>query len=79
LQINPVAVYGALDVMQVPRGAYLLQSAAASAFGRMMISLARTRGIRTINVVRRSDQRAELLDLGRVQLNYEGPSPFADL
>ncbi len=59
-----MAVYGALEMMQVPEGAYLLQSAAASAFGRMLISLAKARGIRTINVVRRSEQVAELLDLG---------------
>ena len=41
MQINPVAVYGILDTLQIPPGKYLLQSAAGSAFGRMLISLAK--------------------------------------
>ena len=41
VQINPVAVYGILDTLQIPPGKYLLQSAAGSAFGRMLISLAK--------------------------------------
>ena len=41
VQINPVAVYGILDTLQIPSGKYLLQSAAGSAFGRMLISLAK--------------------------------------
>ncbi len=53
-----------LETVAIPPGKYLLQSAAASAFGRMLISLAKSRGIRTINVVRRSDQVEELLALG---------------
>jgi hypothetical protein len=124
MQINPVAVYGILDTLQIPPGKYLLQSAAGSAFGRMLISLAKVtspamgqsqmhavsrrataqphsarvlcgrsgpvnlchqpaaaacaydrvmmtasfprqvRGVKTINVVRRSEQVAELLALG---------------
>ena len=44
LQINPVAVYGILDTLQIPPGKYLLQSAAGSAFGRMLISLAKVTG-----------------------------------
>lgn len=43
LQINPVAVYGILDTVQIPPGKYLLQSAAGSAVGRMLIALAKVR------------------------------------
>lgn len=64
VQINPVAVYGILDTVQIPPGKYLLQSAAGSAFGRMLIALAKVRGVHTINVVRRSEQIPELLALG---------------
>lgn len=64
MQINPLAVVGALDTLDISPGQYLLQSAAGSAFGRMMISLAKSRGIRTINVVRRAEQVPELLALG---------------
>ncbi len=61
-----MAVYGLLDSVAIPDGKYLLQTAAASAFGRMVISLAKSRGIRTINIVRRSEQVAELKALGCV-------------
>jgi NADPH-dependent curcumin reductase CurA len=50
LQINPVAVYGILDTLQVPTGKYLLQSAAGSAFGRMLISLAKVSGVQAAGV-----------------------------
>ena len=40
------------------------QTAAGSVLGRMVIALAKQRGVKTINVVRRSGQKQELLDLG---------------
>jgi NADPH2:quinone reductase len=45
-------------------GDWLLQTAAASTLGRLVIQLAKQRGIRTINVVRRRAQRQALLELG---------------
>jgi NADPH:quinone reductase-like Zn-dependent oxidoreductase len=51
-------------VLQVPPGAWLLQTAAGSALGRMMIQLSRRSGYRTLNVVRRHEQAEELLQLG---------------
>lgn len=51
-------------VLAVPRGKWLLQTAAGSALGRMVIRLARHEGFRTINVVRREAQIAELRALG---------------
>ncbi len=58
------AAYGFLETLQVPKGKYLLQSAAGSTLGRMLIALAKHRGVRTINVVRRRAQVQELLDIG---------------
>ncbi|MGE3806701.1 MAG: zinc-binding dehydrogenase, partial [Gemmataceae bacterium] len=43
---------------------WLLQTAAGSALGRMVIRLAKMQGFRTINVVRRREQVKELFDLG---------------
>ncbi len=59
--VNPAtALVMVRDVLRVPAGAWLLQTAAGSALGRMVIRLARKDGIRTINVVRRAEQVEEL-------------------
>lgn len=62
--INPCTVYGMLKELAVPKGEYLLQAAAGSVLGRQVISLAKHYGIKTINVVRRSDAVDELKALG---------------
>lgn len=62
--INPVTVYGMLKELAVPKGQWLLQTAAGSALGRQVISLAKHYGFKTINVVRRSAQAQELKDAG---------------
>jgi NADPH:quinone reductase-like Zn-dependent oxidoreductase len=51
-------------VLRVPRGAWLLQTAAGSALGRMVIRLGRHDGFRTVNVVRRRAQADELRRAG---------------
>jgi NADPH:quinone reductase len=59
--VNPATVLAMVQhVLRVPRGAWLLQTAAASALGRMVIRLSKQAGIRSINVVRRPDAVAEL-------------------
>jgi NADPH:quinone reductase-like Zn-dependent oxidoreductase len=63
--VNPAsALIMTRYVLQVPRGAWLLQTAAGSALGRMVIRLGRHYGFRTINVVRRREQAEELLKAG---------------
>jgi NADPH:quinone reductase-like Zn-dependent oxidoreductase len=63
--INPAtAILMVRHVLAVPRGEWLLQSAASSELGRMIIRLAKRDGIRTINVVRRREAVAELEALG---------------
>jgi NADPH:quinone reductase-like Zn-dependent oxidoreductase len=51
-------------VLKVPPRAWLLQTAASSTLGRMVIRLGRHFGFRTINVVRRREQAEELLQAG---------------
>jgi NADPH:quinone reductase-like Zn-dependent oxidoreductase len=51
-------------VLRVPAGAWLLQTAAGSALGRMVIRLGKHFGFRTLNVVRRREQAEELLRAG---------------
>jgi NADPH:quinone reductase-like Zn-dependent oxidoreductase len=63
--VNPAsAVVMTQYVLRVPPGAWLLQSAAGSALGRMVIRLGKHYGFRTINVVRRREQAEELLRAG---------------
>lgn len=74
--INPAtALLMVRHVLAVPRGEWLLQSAAGSELGRMIIRLAKHDGIRTINVVRRRDAVQELKDLGadEVIVSSDGP------
>jgi NADPH:quinone reductase-like Zn-dependent oxidoreductase len=63
--VNPASALVMIQyVLKVPRGAWVLQTAAGSALGRMIIRLGRHLGFRTINVVRRREQVQELLHAG---------------
>ena len=63
--INPWTAYGLIEDLRMPKGEYLLQTAAGSALGRHVIQMAKHYwGIKTINVVRRAEQKAELKALG---------------
>ena len=48
----------------LPRGAWLVQSAGASAVGRLVVRLGKLEGFRTFSVVRRPEQAEELRKLG---------------
>ncbi|CAM6050344.1 unnamed protein product [Sphagnum compactum] len=62
--INPWTVHGMLSDLQIPKGEYVLQTAAGSALGRQLIKLAKHWDIKTINLVRRKEQKEELKALG---------------
>ncbi|MGL4553004.1 MAG: zinc-dependent alcohol dehydrogenase family protein, partial [Gemmataceae bacterium] len=63
--VNPAsAIVMTRHVLKVPRGGWLLQTAAGSALGRMVIRLAARDGFQTINLVRRRAQVDELKKLG---------------
>jgi len=62
--INPATAYGLLDASGAQPGEWILQTAAGSALGRVLIRLANIKGIKTINLVRRAEQVAELKALG---------------
>lgn len=63
--VNPATVVVMLRrILRVPAGAWLFQTAAGSALGRMVIRLARHDGFKTINLVRRRAAVAELKALG---------------
>jgi NADPH:quinone reductase len=63
--VNPAtALIMTKSILRIPRGRWLLQSAAGSALGRMIIQLGKHYGFRTMNVVRRREQAEELKALG---------------
>ena len=76
--VNPATVLAMVrEVLQVPKGGWLLQSAAGSELGKMIIRLGRHDGFKTVNLVRRSEAKAELEALGgdAVLSSSEGPIP----
>jgi NADPH:quinone reductase-like Zn-dependent oxidoreductase len=63
--VNPATAYLLTrSVLQVPRAAWLLQTAGASAVGQMIVRLGRQHGFRTLCVVRRSSAVEKLKDQG---------------
>ena len=63
--VNPFTAWVlTVDELAVKPGEWLLQTAAGSTLGQMVLQLARRRGFKTINVVRRREQVAELKQLG---------------
>jgi NADPH:quinone reductase-like Zn-dependent oxidoreductase len=77
--INPAtALVLTRHILQVPVGSWLLQTAAGSALGRMIIGLGQRYGFRTLNVVRRREQADELLRLGGTAAVATNDEPLAD-
>jgi NADPH:quinone reductase-like Zn-dependent oxidoreductase len=65
LRINPpTALLLLSDIVALAPGDWIVQNVANSAVGRLVITLARVRGVRTVNVVRRASLFAELTALG---------------
>jgi NADPH:quinone reductase-like Zn-dependent oxidoreductase len=63
--VNPATAYIMTRlVLRVPPNEWLLQTAAGSSLGKMVIRLGKRFGFKTINVVRRAEQADELRSLG---------------
>jgi len=63
--VNPATAYVLTrEVLPLKAGEWLLQTAAGSALGRMVVRLGKLYGFKTLNVVRREEQMEELKDLG---------------
>jgi mitochondrial enoyl-[acyl-carrier protein] reductase / trans-2-enoyl-CoA reductase len=74
LRINPpTALLLLTDIVDLKPGDWVIQNVANSAVGRLLIRLARTRGLRTLNVVRRPSLFAELEALGADACVVDGP------
>ncbi len=74
LRINPpTALLLLSDVVALKPGDWIIQNVANSAVGRLVIRLARVRGVKTLNVVRRASLFAELRALGADACVVDGP------
>jgi mitochondrial enoyl-[acyl-carrier protein] reductase / trans-2-enoyl-CoA reductase len=74
LRINPATALLLLeDHVALAPGDWVIQDVANSAVGRHLIVLAKARGVRTVNVVRRDDVAQELRALGADVVLKDGP------
>ena len=74
LRINPpTALLLLTDLVSLKAGDWIMQNVANSAVGRLLIRLARDRGVKTLNVVRRESLFAELTALGADACVVDGP------
>lgn len=62
--INPMTAYGMLEKSGLKEGEWLLVTAGASAFGKLVIQMAKDKGIKVACTVRREEQKQALYDLG---------------
>ncbi|WP_433065235.1 zinc-dependent alcohol dehydrogenase family protein [Dactylosporangium sp. CS-033363] len=80
LGIDPPTACLLLTEFVRPRaGEWVIQNAANSGVGRSVIALARSRGLRTVNVVRRPELLGELTALGGDVVLVDGPELAADI
>lgn len=80
LTINPVTAHLLLDRFgDLQVGDWVGQTAANSAVGRLVITLAKRRGLKTLSVVRREDTAEELRRAGADLVVLDGPELTAEV
>ncbi|KAK9826125.1 hypothetical protein WJX81_006454 [Elliptochloris bilobata] len=75
--VNPMTAYGFLEDLQVPADEWLLHNGASSVLGRELLCMARRRGTKLINVVRRHEAVDELKALGADEVICSTDEPVA--
>ena len=74
LGINPPTAYLMLtDFVSLPSGSWVIQNSANSGVGRALIPIAKSLGLKTVNVVRRDDVVAEVKAIGGDVVLIDGP------
>lgn len=74
LGINPPTAYLMLtDFVSLPPGSWVIQNSANSGVGRALIPIAKSLGLKTVNVVRREDVVAEIKAIGGDVVLVDGP------
>ena len=73
LTISPISAWGMLNsFVRLEKGDWVVQNAANSSVGRCVIQIARSRGWKTLNVVRRSEVIEDLKAMGADEVVVEG-------
>lgn len=62
--VNPLTAYGMLESSGLQEGDWLLVTAGASAYGKLVIQMAKQKGIKVACTVRRDEQKALLTEMG---------------
>ena len=63
--VNPPTAYLLLtDIVKLPRGSWIIQNGANSGVGRAVVAIAKSLGLKTVNIVRREEVIAEVKALG---------------
>lgn len=74
LKVNPATAYMLLnDNQQLMEGDWIIQNAPLSSVGQCVIQIARSMGVRTVNVVRRLETTAKILSIGGSIVVEDGP------
>lgn len=74
ITVNPLTALLLLkNFTNLKEGDWIVQSAANSAVGGYLIQLAKQRGIKTVNIVRRENAVQPLLDMGADKVLIDGP------
>ncbi len=72
--VNPPTAYLLLtDIVRLPRGSWVIQNGANSGVGRAAVAIAKSLGLKTVNVVRREEVVAEVKALGGNVVLVDGP------
>jgi NADPH:quinone reductase-like Zn-dependent oxidoreductase len=74
LGINPPTAYLMLTgFVSLPSGSWVIQNSANSGVGRALVPIAKSLGLKTVNVVRRDDAVAEIKAIGGDVVLVDGP------
>ena len=77
--VNPLTAWiMTMEELALKPGEWLLQTAAGSTLGRVVLQIARLRGFKTINVVRRREQVEELRTLGADEIICSGDEDIVE-
>ena len=72
--VNPPTAYLLLtDILKLPRESWVIQDGANSGVGRAIVAIAKSIGLRTVNIVRRDEVVAEMKALGGEVVLVDGP------
>ena len=75
LMINPITAFRLLNAFaDLNEGDWIVQNAANSAVGGYLIQLAKKKGIKTINIVRRDSAAQALIELGADKVIVDSPN-----